>query len=92
MHQVPDKAAKLSDRAAKRSGSAAKLRTELNIFQERRSLHSVTHCLGAVFRLLGVIHCSEYDRVRKSPGMEKLFLGRLFKIRSMKSVQMHGRY
>jgi len=49
----------------------------LSIFQGRRSLHSVTTCHGPVSRLLGVLHFSQREGVRNSPGVQQLFWGKV---------------
>jgi len=48
----------------------------LNIFQGRRSLHSVTECKGSKNRLLGVLHYSGTEGVRNTPRVQKLFWGK----------------
>ena len=54
----------------------------LNIFQGRRSLHSVTSCHGPVSRLLGVLHFSQKEGVRNSPGVQELFWGKVVQDRT----------
>jgi len=54
----------------------------LNIFQGRRSLHSVTTCHGPVSRLLGVLHFSQKEGVRNSPGVQELFWGKVVQDRT----------
>lgn len=58
----------------------------LNIFQGRRSLHSVTPCSGPVSRLLGVLHFSQREGVRNSPGVQELFWGKVVQDRTYEVV------
>ena len=54
----------------------------LSIFQGRRSLHSVTKCYGQVPRLLGVLHFSQQEGIRNSPGVQELFWGKIVQDRT----------
>jgi len=58
----------------------------LNIFQGRRSLHSVTTCYGPVSRLLGVLHFSPKEGVRNSPGVQELFWGKVVQDRKYEVI------
>jgi len=58
----------------------------LNIFQGRRSLHSVTHCSGPRSRLLGVLHFSEKEGIRNSPGVQELFWGKVVQDRKYEVI------